>query len=141
MLSFSSLHSRSHDAHNALRFCLACSYAQSDAESPLGVGVPPVVAPAPAEAAESRDDAVERRLRVELGVPHDTDESLLALERHGIGRHRVRELVRNRGFGVLGPRSGISDADRLLRAIRLKTPKTLGGSGALRALAVYGVAL
>ena len=98
----------------------------------------PAAAPPPACAAavESRDEAVERRMRVELGIPDDTDESLRALEQHGICRNRVRDLARTLGFAVLGPRSGLSDADRLLRAIRVKRLETLSGgdSGAVRAL-------
>lgn len=68
-------------------------------------------------------EADDRYLRAELLIPDDHPTDVKALEALGVPSDRIRELTREPKFG---PRSGISDARRLLRAIRFNlAPGTL----------------
>lgn len=62
------------------------------------------------------DEQVEQHIRRELRIPDDDIEMLDMLERdHGIGRELVAKSGR---CAALGPRSGVSNAQRILRALR-----------------------
>ena len=60
---------------------------------------------------------VEDQTRKDLSIPDDSPEDLAELAKHGITPAMSTDSARWQSFG---PRSGISDARRMLRAMRLK---------------------
>ena len=67
-----------------------------------------------AKRAGPTDNEVEHQLVQWLGIKKDTDSELQRLHQHGLGAADVRAAVR---LGHLGPRSGFSNAARLLMAL------------------------
>ena len=66
----------------------------------------------------------ELKLRRELGIPDDAPEDVARLQELGIGAAQVSKST---SLPELGPRSGLSDAARLLRGLRLQVPVIVQG--------------
>jgi hypothetical protein len=75
----------------------------------------------------------DKRLRSELCIPTDTAEELAALRKVGIASPwHILALTREPAFG---PRSGQSDAARILRALRMRDETRRNGGRVIGAFA------
>uniref|UniRef100_A0A7S2N4Y8 Uncharacterized protein n=1 Tax=Haptolina brevifila TaxID=156173 RepID=A0A7S2N4Y8_9EUKA len=100
------------------------------------VAVPPPKSETASKTDKEVDMDRERRLRVELYIPDDDPKDVAALGALGVPAELIADISREPRFG---PRAGLSDARRLLRALRFGlAPGTLLERYALPADDLFG---